>query len=95
MVTQICESRYTNEAAEGLARIIIDKSSNIFQWAALVVDMVSECINNHETSASIREMMSEVPPELGNVYQHIIENVIKERNKPKTLLLFQLVCLPK
>jgi hypothetical protein len=57
--------------------------------------MVSECINNHETSASIREMMSEVPPELGNVYQHIIENVVKERNKPKTLLLFQLVCLPK
>ena len=84
---------YNGEDLTDLEKDITDKALGVFQWAHLVVPTVIEWYNGGESLKDIFTMLAKVPSELEGVYQHIIEDVIKHRQRSKTLHLMQWICL--
>jgi ankyrin repeat protein len=73
--------------------IIIKGAQRVFQWAALVVGMVVRDHNNGKSVEEIRQMLAKVPKQLGDVYKHILEQVIEKEEYQQTLRLMRWVCL--
>jgi ankyrin repeat domain-containing protein 50 len=76
-----------------LAKEVIDKASGIFQWARLVVPIITQLLREGESLSFIKQRLAEVPEALGEVYRHIIERVIGVKNRPRTLFMMQWICL--
>jgi ankyrin repeat protein/energy-coupling factor transporter ATP-binding protein EcfA2 len=76
-----------------LAEDVIDKSSGVFQWAKLVVPLITKLRLEGESLSYIKQRLAEVPKSLEEVYAHILENIIDARNRPRTLLMMQWICL--
>lgn len=72
---------------------IVEDASGVFQWARLVVTMVLEQYEEGESWDEIQLMLEKVPRELGDVYEHILNNIIKPERRKKTLHLMQWVFL--
>lgn len=72
---------------------IVSNASGVFQWARLVVPMVLEQYDEGYSWDEIHEMLAKVPRELGDVYEHILNNIIKPERRKKTLHLMQWVFL--
>jgi hypothetical protein len=82
--------------SKGWSRIekqIVEDASGVFQWARLVVTMVLEQYEGEESWDDIHLMLAKVPRELGSVYEHILNNIIKPERRKKTLHLMQWVFL--
>ena len=78
-----------------LDKDVVSKSSGVFQWARLVVPMIFTYCREGESLGYIRRRLTEVPEELGNVYDRILKNIMKPEKKRRTLHLMQWVCLAK
>lgn len=78
---------------EALEDYVVTKASGVFQWVCLVLPVIIRYHGEGESLAYIREMLEKVPRELGDVYEHILKNVIEARNWGKTLHLMQWICL--
>jgi ankyrin repeat protein len=76
-----------------LEEIIVKKASGVFQWARLVVSVIISLSQQGESLSYINQELGKVPPDLGDVYEHILKMVIEPRNWAKTLHLMQWVCL--
>ncbi|KAM0168551.1 hypothetical protein ACHAPF_010891 [Botrytis cinerea] len=72
---------------------IIKGAQGVFQWAALVVRMVVQHYDNGMSPREIRQMLARVPKQLGDVYKHILEQVIEKEDYQQTLRLMRWVCL--
>ncbi|CCD51195.1 hypothetical protein BofuT4_P085570.1 [Botrytis cinerea T4] len=72
---------------------IIKGAQGVFQWAALVVRMVVQYYDNGMSPREIRQMLARVPKQLGDVYKHILEQVIEKEDYQQTLRLMRWVCL--
>jgi hypothetical protein len=83
------ENNYLTELQE----TIVKGAQGVFQWAALVVAMTVRYHNHGKSRAEIRKMLAKVPRELGDVYKHILSEVIDEDDYPHTLRLMRWVCL--
>ena len=76
-----------------LAKDVIDKASGVFQWAKLVAPLINQLRQEGESFSYIKERLSEVPKGLEEIYEHILTNLIEAQNRPRTLLMMQLICL--
>ncbi|KAM0130840.1 hypothetical protein ACHAO1_007621 [Botrytis cinerea] len=72
---------------------IIKGAQGVFQWAALVVRMVVQHYDNGMSPREIRQMLARVPKQLGDVYKHILEQIIEKEDYQQTLRLMRWVCL--
>jgi ankyrin repeat protein len=72
---------------------LLRKASGVFQWARLVVPLVTKYALDGESLPYIRRQLLEVPEGLGAVYEHILKNVIEPRNRKRALHLMQWICL--
>ncbi|ATZ48862.1 hypothetical protein BCIN_04g00800 [Botrytis cinerea B05.10] len=72
---------------------IIKGAQGVFQWAALVLRMVVQYYDNGMSPREIRQMLARVPKQLGDVYKHILEQVIEKEDYQQTLRLMRWVCL--
>ncbi|KAM0148092.1 hypothetical protein ACHAPG_010208 [Botrytis cinerea] len=72
---------------------IIKGAQGVFQWAALVVRMVVQHYDNGISPREIRQMLTRVPKQLGDVYKHILKQVIEKEDYQQTLRLMRWVCL--
>lgn len=76
-----------------IEREIVDKASGVFQWVRLVVQLVLKDYNEGKSPDEIQERLKRVPRELGDVYEHILNNIIEPENREKTLQLMQWIFL--
>lgn len=74
---------------QALEDSVVTKSLGVFQWVCLVVPLVIHYHAEGESLAYICEMLEKVPKELGDVYEHILNNVIELQNRGRTLHLIQ------
>jgi len=72
---------------------IIRGAQGVFQWAALAVALAVRYHNHGKSVREIRQMLAEVPEKLGNVYKHILSEVIDKDDYHQTLRLMRLVHL--
>jgi ankyrin repeat protein len=72
---------------------IVSGAHGVFQWAALVLALAIRYHNDGLSPREIRQMLKEVPEELGDVYKHILGKVIDKNYYPETLRLMRWVCL--
>ncbi|KAH6724963.1 ankyrin repeat-containing domain protein [Leptodontidium sp. MPI-SDFR-AT-0119] len=77
----------------GFQDIIIRGAQGVFQWAALVVSLAVQYHNDGLSPREISQILAEVPAELGDVYKHILSDVIDKRHRQHTLRLMRWVCL--
>ena len=87
------ERSTSTSAYQALEDAIVEKALGVFQWARLVVPMVVRWLNDGEALEEIHQMLGRVPKELGDVYEHILKNVIEARHQARTLHLMQWICL--
>lgn len=85
----------SNKPANVLQNLISNKASGVFLWAVLVVPMVITQYNNGEPLDIILNTLAEVPSDLGEMYKHILTEVLNPKCKPRTLRLMQWICLSK
>ncbi|PQE30879.1 ankyrin repeat-containing protein [Rutstroemia sp. NJR-2017a WRK4] len=83
------ESRYLIEWQDS----IIEGAQGVFQWATLVAGMVGRYLNNGKSAEEIKQILAKVPKQLGDVYKHILEQVIEKEEYQQTLRLMRWVCL--
>ena len=72
-----------------LEQEIIDKSSWIFQWAKLVIPIVTGSDGGGESIRKVRQNIAEMSGQLSGLYEHLLDNI--EDKKSATQLL-QWVC---
>ncbi|PMD63252.1 uncharacterized protein K444DRAFT_500500, partial [Hyaloscypha bicolor E] len=71
-----------------IVETIIQRASNSFQWARLVVDRVEHMRRNGKKEKMIKEEILRIPPDLNNFYREILESISKE-DIPEVLNLIQ------
>ncbi|KAE8440868.1 hypothetical protein EG329_006366 [Mollisiaceae sp. DMI_Dod_QoI] len=94
---ELCRRLFISEAEKeylaDLQDTIITGAQGVFQWAKLVVALAIGYHNHGKSLREIRQMLAEVPQELGNVYKHILSEVIDKDNYHQTLRLMRWVYL--
>ncbi|KAH8765724.1 hypothetical protein F5882DRAFT_335083, partial [Hyaloscypha sp. PMI_1271] len=71
-----------------IVETIIQRASNSFQWARLVVDRVEHMRRNGKKEKMIKEEILRIPPDLNNFYREILASISKE-DVPEVLNLIQ------
>ena len=71
-----------------IIEVIIQRSSNSFQWARLVVDRVEQLRRQAKTEKMIKEEILRIPPDLNDLYRGLLES-IREEEKCEVMNLFQ------
>ena len=77
-----------------IVETIIQRASNSFQWARLVVDRVEHMRRNGKKEKMIKEEILRIPPDLNNFYREILESISKE-DIPEVLNLIQWILFAK
>ena len=78
---------------EDLANQLIQRANGIFQWARLMLPLVTRRVQEGESIGHIHSWLSQVPAGLEDTYTYIFNHVIEAKNKGTSFLLFQWVCL--
>ncbi|KAI1284239.1 hypothetical protein F5Y07DRAFT_349154 [Xylaria sp. FL0933] len=97
-IAKYCENRLTEEAPdlEDLSKFtseIVEKSSGVFLWVRLVVDLLVDGYVNGDYTQELWKEMEKLPPRLGGrdgLYMHMMRN-IDPKHLPESKRLFQLV----
>ncbi|KAI1350937.1 hypothetical protein F5Y01DRAFT_315219 [Xylaria sp. FL0043] len=99
-IAKYCEDRLTKEAPdlEDLSKFefkIVEKSSGVFLWVRLVVDLLVDGYVNGDYAVELWKEIEKLPPRLGGrdgLYMHMMRNV-DPKHLPESKRLFQLVIL--
>ncbi|KAJ5166670.1 uncharacterized protein N7482_005451 [Penicillium canariense] len=83
----------SQETREVLVEQLTQQANGVFQWAHLVMPLIRQKILEGESFNDIRCWLHEVPAGLEDAYTYILNNVIDDRNREHSFLLFQWVCL--
>jgi ankyrin repeat protein len=78
---------------ERLQMQISSKASGVFLWAALVVPLVSKQYNEGQSYCKVSEALKLVPSDLGDIYEHILRNVVDPSEWSERLQLMQWICM--
>ena len=62
----------SEEERQQLVQLVLDKSNGNFLWTALVVKELEDAISKEQ----VREILTSVPKEIGNLYSQILRNVM-------------------
>jgi ankyrin repeat protein len=68
-------------------------ASGVFLWAVLVLPMVAKRYNKGESLETVQEALRKVPSDLGDVYQHILAEIVDPEDRAQRLHLMQWICL--
>ncbi|KAK1753395.1 hypothetical protein QBC47DRAFT_268160, partial [Echria macrotheca] len=77
-------------AINQLVTEIVDSSSGVFLWVALVVQSLLQGLRNHDTISDLFARLQELPKELDDLFRHMWEQV-DPRYKAQASRLLQLV----
>ena len=91
--TLVTDDSPDQQAWHDLEVDLLRRATGVFQWAHLVVPMVNKYISEGDSPEDIRNWLQRVPEELGEVYKHILRNVIEPKHHNQSFLLFQWVSL--
>ena len=72
-----------------LEQEIIEKASHIFQWIVLIIPIIIEADDDGASVRKIRQMIKEIPGELGDLYGHILSRI---EDQKRAAQLMQWVC---
>ena len=67
--------------SQTLEETIVKLSQGVFQWARLVLPRIIDLHRGGESLNHIKEELAKVPPDLKNVYEHILKKVIDSGNR--------------
>lgn len=65
-------SQIEKEEARKLSATIISSAQGVFFWVALALDIIIDCINNHDDFEEIRHRVAHLPPQLDDLFTHIL-----------------------
>jgi len=64
-----------------IENFILKNANGVFLWVALVLKIALDDINNHEDLMTIRNRVTELPPELDDIFTHIMQHRIPQHCK--------------
>lgn len=73
---------------------ILKRSSNVFQWVALIFKIIGNMYAKRETWKFIRKKIFEVPKGLTDLFTHLL-SIMDEENRPKTSSLLRWIQFAK
>lgn len=76
-------------AAE-IARLLIEKASGVFLWVILACRSILEGLEEYETGVELLKRITELPPELGDLFRQIISG-LDPRKRDQSARLLRLV----
>ena len=74
-----------NSILASLQADIVSRAEGVFMWVALVVPLVANHHNEGDSSEAIRRTLRAVPPELDDIYHHILTKVVNPQKRTETL----------
>ncbi|KAK4161004.1 prion-inhibition and propagation-domain-containing protein [Cladorrhinum sp. PSN259] len=82
---------FRRSPAEGkqIIQDIIDKSSGVFLWVVLACRSLTDGFADHDNIAELRQRVDELPPELEQMFEHML-NTIKKRHREQGARLLRL-----
>jgi hypothetical protein len=86
-------SETEGQYVEEFQQTIVDRAQGVFQWAAFVVDFTVQYHRNGRLPSETRQMLAKVPEKLGDVYKHILSQVVEKDDQQQTLRLMRWACL--
>ncbi|RDW59145.1 hypothetical protein BP5796_12069 [Coleophoma crateriformis] len=72
---------------------ITSKASGVFLWVYLVLPNIAKQYNNGKGIEEVLQILDRVPPNLSDIYQHIITELVDPTDRDQTLHLMQWICL--
>lgn len=84
-------NEFPHDQAKKLSVTIVTRASGVFQWVVLVVPKLLRLYRQGKNMKVIEAKLLEIPLELGNFYQEILEDVDKD-DLPQSLQLMQWLC---
>ena len=74
-----------------LIREIVEMSSGVFLWITLVVRSLLEGLTNLDSTSDLRERLQELPPELDDLFNHMLRSIRPKFYLQQASRLFQIV----
>ncbi|KAM0721527.1 hypothetical protein Q7P37_002452 [Cladosporium fusiforme] len=65
-------SHIEEDEARKLSTMISRSAQGVFLWVALALDIIIDCINNHDHFEEIHHRVAHLPPELDDLFTHIL-----------------------
>ncbi|KAI1262899.1 prion-inhibition and propagation-domain-containing protein [Xylariaceae sp. FL1019] len=74
--------------AEKMLSDLVKKSSGVFLWVVLACRSVLEGFNNFDDLGDLERRVDELPPELGSLFQHMLDHIEPRYREQAALLLW-------
>jgi hypothetical protein len=78
---------FLGETSETLAQKVIEKAQGVFLWVKLVMDSLQRGWRRYESSNHLEHRLREMPPDLVDLYQRVIEEMDPEEKHEACRLL--------
>ncbi|CAI7630932.1 unnamed protein product [Penicillium pancosmium] len=86
------EQDITQVMKEELMKQLTERANGVFQWAHIMVPLLQQRVLEGDSMDDVSSWLNKVPADLEDVYTYILNNVIDERNRGQSLLLFKWIC---
>jgi len=63
---------------------VIDNAKGVFLWVTLVMDIVIDGIDHHDDFQTIKKRITDLPPELDDLFSHILLRRISDHHRAET-----------
>jgi hypothetical protein len=63
---------------------VIDNAKGVFLWVTLVMDIVIDGIDHHDDFQTIKKRITDLPPELDDLFSHILLRRISDHHRTET-----------
>jgi hypothetical protein len=63
---------------------VIDNAKGVFLWVTLVMDIVTDGIDHHDDFQTIKQRVTDLPPELDDLFSHILLRRISDHHRTET-----------
>ncbi|KAJ5548418.1 hypothetical protein N7513_005652 [Penicillium frequentans] len=87
------EDGFGQVTREAMIGQLVQQANGVFQWAHLMMPLVRRRMLEGESYKDTRRWLCEIPTGLEDVYTYILNEVIEDRNREESFLLFQWICL--
>lgn len=68
-------SRFEPRKATGVVEALVKKASGVFLWVVLACQSILEGLDDYDTIPELMDRSTEIPPELGDFFLQIIDNI--------------------
>ncbi|CAI7668811.1 unnamed protein product [Penicillium manginii] len=82
----------TQDMKEELMKQLNERANGVFQWVHIMVPLLQQRVLGGDSLDDVRCWLDEVPADLEDVYSYILNDVIDQKNRGQSFLLFQWLC---